>query len=413
MTNNPGRKDFDILIAGGGMVGAMAALALAGKGLRIALLDGVGFHPDRVPNVQAGLHFDSRVSAIAPASRRQFETLGCWTTMTSLRVSPYTDMHVWDADGTGQIHFAAADIHANELGHIIENSVILQGLYAQLARATDVSVIVPAFVESLQQQESGMDTWTTVITESGEKYSCHLLLGADGGNSRIRELAGIRVREWDYEQQAIVTTVRTELGHQATAWQRFISTGPLAFLPLLPATGSDDQHYCSIVWSAVPDCAESLMGLSDVEFSRTLQHAIENRFGRIEWVDRRSAFPLRQRHALDYVKDGIALLGDAAHTIHPLAGQGVNLGLADVQVLAEEICSNLQRGRPVNDPIMLQRYQRRRLGHNLGTMWMMEGFKRLFAQQSLPLRWIRNAGMRGVDNSSLIKNRLIRQATGY
>ena len=405
--------DFDILVVGGGMVGATMACLLGDKDLRVGLLDANPVQEQHKPFLQSGLCFDPRVSAIAPASRELFSALACWETMCSARVSPYTRMQVWDGDGTGHVHFSAADIHADELGHIVENSVILHGLYQSLASRQHIQLLPPAAVASLEIDTDAAETRVLVGTDSGIAYRCALLLGADGANSRVRELAGLRTREWDYEHQAIVTTVRTELPHQATAWQRFMDTGPLAFLPLSPACDSSDQHYCSIVWSCIPSRAEELMSLNDAEFAEALQQAIESRFGRIAWVDKRFSFPLRQRHALDYVQEGVALLGDAAHTIHPLAGQGVNLGLADARVLAEEIGNNLRSGRPVNELAMLRRYQRRRVGHNLGMMWMIEGFKRLFEQQSLPLRWLRNVGMRGVDQSSLLKSRLIRQATGY
>lgn len=413
MQQQESTTDFDILIVGGGMVGAAAACALSGLGLRLGLMDGRAFDDGDGAFRSSELRFDPRVSALAPTSCRLFESLGCWSAMAACRISPYTEMQVWDADGTGRVHFDAADIHADALGHIVENSVILHALYAKLARLDDVTLIAPATLESLLRRNEGDDSAVEVNTASGDTFTCRLLLGADGANSRVRELCGFRVREWDYQQQAIITTVRTELPHRQTAWQRFMATGPLAFLPLLPASGSDDQHFSSIVWSVVPERAAELMALTDAAFSRQLQQDIENNFGHIDLLDRRFAFPLQQRHAVDYVQDGIALIGDAAHTIHPLAGQGVNLGLADVRVLAEEIGDNLRQGRSINELRMLRRYQRRRVGHNLGMMWMMEGFKRLFAQQSLPLRWLRNAGMQGVDNSSLLKNRLIRQATGY
>ena len=167
------------------------------------------------------------------------------------------------------------------------------------------------------------------------------------------------------------------------------------------------------MWSILPEQAAELLALDDEAFAMRLRTAIENRLGAIQWVAPRSGFPLRQRHAVNYVMDNIVLVGDAAHTIHPLAGQGVNLGLQDARTLAREIHANLRNRRAVNDPLMLQRYQRRRVGRNLSMMWMMEGFKFLFAQQSLPYRWARNAGLSSVDNLPVLKNRLIRQAAGY
>jgi 2-octaprenylphenol hydroxylase len=249
---------------------------------------------------------------------------------------------------------------------------------------------------------------------NGGSWTATLLIGADGPNSKIRQLAGFRTREWDYEHQAIVTTVRTELPHRATALQRFMASGPLAFLPLQAqlAEAGRQQHTCSIVWSLVPERAAELLAMEDVQFASELGIAIEHRLGAIEWTDRRFSFPLRQRHAVDYVQPNIALLGDAAHTIHPLAGQGVNLGFLDVEVLAKELTTALERRRPLADFSILRRYQRARKGHNLGMMGMMEGFKLLFAQDALPIRWLRNAGMSGVDQLGFLKNRLMREAMG-
>ena len=407
--------DFDIIIAGGGMVGASLACALSGRGLRLAVIDGLVFDSGNIPPRKTQPSFDARVSAIAPASRDFFRELDVWHDMEAIRVSPYQGMHVWDADGTGSISFNSADIQQPELGFIIENSVILAALHRRLEAVPDVTLIAPAMVERIDRHFSRRDPLaarTSVHCATGDSFRAALLVASDGPNSRIRQLAGFRTREWDYRHQAIVTTVRTELPHGATALQRFMTSGPLAFLPLTAPQGSDG-HYCSIVWSILPEQAAELLALDDEAFAMRLRTAIENRLGAIQWVAPRSGFPLRQRHAVNYVMDNIVLVGDAAHTIHPLAGQGVNLGLQDARTLAREIHANLRNRRAVNDPLMLQRYQRRRVGRNLSMMWMMEGFKFLFAQQSLPYRWARNAGLSSVDNLPVLKNRLIRQAAGY
>jgi len=238
------------------------------------------------------------------------------------------------------------------------------------------------------------------------------VVAADGGNSPIRKLANIDTKEWDYDHTAVVTTVKTELPHGARALQRFMSTGPLAFLPLSPRQDSSDQQYCSIVWSCLPELAESLMQLSDTDFNESLEQAIESKLGKIESSAKRFAVPLRQRHGKKYSQSNVVLVGDAAHTIHPLAGQGVNLGLLDVAALAEELSQGLASGRAVFDPVVLGRYERKRRGHNIATMWAMEGFKRLFAEQALPVRWLRNVGLRGVNNLPLLKNQIARKAMG-
>ena len=223
----------------------------------------------------------------------------------------------------------------------------------------------------------------------------------------------METREWNYGHDAIVTTVRTEQPHQYTAWQRFLPTGPLAFLPL--QTGGDDSksaHYSSIVWSVKSELTSELMALDDAQFAQQLAAAFEQRLGEVEQVAQRFSFPLRQRHAVNYVQPGIALLGDAAHTIHPLAGQGVNLGFLDVCAMRDEILRACRRQLPLNDVSILKRYQRARKSHNLSMMGVMEGFKRLFGANHLPTRWMRNEGMRTLNNLPMLKNAVVKQAMG-
>lgn len=411
--DSPGSEPlhYDVIVVGGGMVGAALACALAPTGLRIAILDQHQFDGETAGSGA----FDARVSAITPASAQFLSGIGVWDGVLQRRVSPYCNMHVWDADGTGSIHFAAADVRADVLGHIVENNVMLAALHERLRSFDQVEWIVPASLTSLLSPSSSeaADEPIRILLEDQRVLSASLLVAADGAQSRVRELAGFRTREWDYDHHALVTTVRTEKPHRQTAIQRFMDEGTLAFLPLAqPADEPDAQQYCSIVWSVIPDYAQALMAQDDETFIRTLQAAIENRLGTIEHIERRHCFPLRQRHAVSYVQPSIALIGDAAHTIHPLAGQGVNLGLQDAQILAAEIAAALTVGRDFADMCTLRRYQRRRIGHNLGMMWLMEGFKHLFADQPLPLRWLRNAGMSGLDRSSMAKNRIMRAAMG-
>lgn len=402
--------DYDVIVVGGGMVGASFALALADSGLRIALVDSqdVGKYAQQVPFPE---RFDSRVSAITPASAAFLDTLGVWHGVCERRCAPYTDMQVWDADGTGSIHFNAKEIHAAVLGHIVENAVLLAALYARIVEIANIEVLAPVALSGLVPRDA--QERVGIVLEDGRSISAALVVAADGANSKVRELAGFETKEWDYEHQAIVTTVKTELPHAATAIQRFMDEGTLAFLPLQQGVDSgDSQRYCSIVWSVLPTFAQSLMAMDDADFAKHLQAAIENKLGKIEHLETRYSFPLRQRHAVDYVQPGIALIGDAAHTIHPLAGQGVNLGFLDAKALAEEVQRTHSKRLAIGDEHFLRRYQRRRIGHNLGMMWVMEGFKRLFADQPLPLRWLRNVGMSGLDRSGIIKHQLMRAAMG-
>jgi 2-polyprenylphenol 6-hydroxylase len=397
-------RSYDVLICGSGLVGLAMALALVPTRLRVALLD-----PQALPSPQSRMDsadFDARVSALTPASRVLFEKLGVWSSIEALRVCPYTDMQVWDADGTGSIHFSASELHQPCLGYIAENGLVASVL-ADAARASGQLDFVQGSLDTFVAQADGPVLTLTDRTQ----LRCKLLLGADGGNSRVRTLAGIATKEWDTGHRALVTTVTTAQPHRYTAWQRFMPTGPLAFLPLyLP--GATLQHHSSIVWSCVPKLADELLALDDAHFMRRLELAFEQRLGPIENVATRQAFPLWQKHAESYVQDGLALIGDAAHTIHPLAGQGVNLGLADVKSLAAVIARAVQRGEDFASAQVLSRYQRERKAANLGMLLVMEGFKRAFGSEDLHVRWLRNAGLKAADSLRPFKQAVMRGAMG-
>lgn len=391
----------DLIIVGAGMVGSALALALQDQGLEILLVDG---GPLSVNPFDSQAAFEPRVSALSGASQRILERLGVWQGIAARRASPYGEMQVWDGSGTGQIHFSAASVHAETLGHIVENRVVQDALLERL-HDSPIGLLANARLEQLRR--SG-DDWLLTLTD-GRELRAPLLVAADGANSAVRRLAGCATREWDYLHHAIVTSVRCAKPHQATAWQRFTDDGPLAFLPLV---GPEGEHWCSIVWSATPSEAERLMALDEAGFRRALGFAFEHRLGEVLHVDKRLCIPLRQRHAKRYIEDGLALIGDAAHSIHPLAGQGVNLGFLDVAVLAEVLLHAAQRGERLSDVKVLSRYERRRMPHNLAMMAAMEGFERLFQADPLPLRLLRNSGLNWVDGLPEAKALFVRQALG-
>ncbi len=392
----------DLIIVGAGMVGSTLALALEGSGLDILVLDA---SPLEAADFDPQGGFEPRVSALSAASQRIFERLGAWPGMSARRVSPYTDMHVWDGSGTGQIHFSAETVHAEVLGHIVENRVVQDALLETMQRRGGQRLLGAARLERLERMPQG---WQLTL-DDGRQLNAPLLVAADGANSAVRRLAGCETREWDYLHQAIVTSVRCSEPHQRTAWQRFTDDGPLAFLPL---ERDGDQHWCSIVWSVTELEARCLMALDDAAFRAALGRAFEQRMGEVEEVDPRLCIPLRQRHAKRYVQPGLALIGDAAHTIHPLAGQGVNLGLLDAAVLAEVIEAAMARGERPEDVRVLSRFERRRMPHNLAMMAAMEGFERLFQADPLPLRWLRNTGLKAVQALPEAKALFVRQALG-
>jgi 2-polyprenylphenol 6-hydroxylase len=400
-------KTFDILVAGGGMIGSALALGLSRQGWQVALVEGADHEtllqaPDPATTVA---DFEPRVSAVSVASQQFLEQLGVWSEVTAGRHCPYQTMTVWDGDGTGRIQFEAAELQARALGTIVENRSIVRALFTALEQSP-VELIEGARITGCKRFSESY----TVELEDGRALSAGLVVGCDGANSRLRQWVGLPTREWDYDQQAIVCTVRTAQSHRFTAWQRFSTTGPLAFLPLLTESGS--EHFCSIVWSQDTGEARRLMSLGDSEFAAELERAIERELGTVEAVSNRFAFPLRQRHAKDYIAPGFALVGDAAHTIHPLAGQGANLGYGDVRALLDELSRARKTGLSPANELVLARYQRRRKGENLTMMAAMEGFKQLFGRDELPVRWLRNTGLRWLNQLGPVKNRIAAEAMG-
>lgn len=391
----------DIIIVGAGMVGSALALALKGSGLNILLVDGASVEPRAF---DPAAPFEPRVSALSAASQNLLERLGAWEGIRARRCSPYAHMQVWDGSGTGQIRFSAASVHAEVLGHIVENRVVQDALLECLQDGA-VQLLGQARVERLQQGAAG---WQVRLDDGRELYA-PLLVAADGANSAVRRMAGCETREWDYFHHAIVTSVHCAEEHGMTAWQRFTDDGPLAFLPL---DRDGDRHWCSIVWSCIPAEAERLMALDDQAFRAELGKAFEYRLGEVLEVDPCVCIPLRQRHAKRYIAPGLALIGDAAHVIHPLAGQGVNLGFLDAGVLAEELLKARARGEALHSERVLARFERRRMPYNLAMMASMEGFERLFQADLPALRWLRNAGLRLADRHHLLKSLFVRQALG-
>jgi len=387
---------FDVLVVGGGMVGAALVCACLGKGLRIALVE------TREPRRSwpAG-EVDLRVSALNRASQRVLARLGAWDRILQLGASPYREMRVWDAVGGGSIHFDSADLGEPDLGHIVENRVTQLSLWERLEGSDEVTLFCPA---ALSEIELTADA-ALVDLKDGRRLSARLLVGADGRDSRVRGRVGIATQGWLYDQRAIVANVAVQEWHRETAWQRFLPTGPLAFLPL-----TDGR--CSIVWSAIETRAEELLALEDADFRRELEAAIEGRLGAISDIGPRAAFPLRLQHAEHYVKPRLALIGDAAHAVHPLAGQGVNLGFLDVAALAAALDEALERRRDIGGLWTLRRYERARRGENMLMLGAMDGFKRMFSNSLPPLAALRSAGLSAVDRLTPAKQLFMRHALG-
>ncbi len=391
--------DYDVMIAGGGMVGTALACALGDSALRVAVLE-AGPEPILLPT--PGKDYDLRVSAISAASCALFEALGAWKEIKQFRVSDIQEMHIWDAGGSGSIHFDAADTGVRCLGYIIENSVMLTKLHEQMKQQTNISYHPRTKLENIKLEPDSV----TVQTDQGQRWRASVLVGADGAHSLVRQLLAIKTRGHAFGQKAIVATVETEKPHRQIAWQRFLPSGPLAFLPL------EESHQCSIVWSLDTTRAIELMKLNDAEFINELETAFEKTLGAITHISERQAFELMLAHAQHYVQDRIALVGDAAHRMHPLAGQGVNMGYADVAVLAQVMLDADREHKDIGDYKVLRRYERWRKGDNTAMLAVTDGFKQLFSNDQPLLKLLRNTGMDISDKVQPFKNKIMRLASG-
>ncbi len=399
----------DVAIVGAGMAGAALAALLAAQGLDVLLCD-AGEPQAALPRVPTAIaDVDSRVSAINMASRGVLDEAGAWSALPDAVRCAYQAMRVWEEDGTGRIGFDAADIGASALGFIVENRWITAALLRVLATQPRVQLRGRETLVSLRlPEEPGRPVQLQFA--SGLAVQAALAVGADGAQSSVRSLCGIEAPSRDTGQSAIVATIRTSGSHAHTAWQRFLQSGPLALLPLAALPGG---HAASIVWSADAPVAERLLALDDTAFLQALTRASESCCGEVLEITPRLAFPLRQLHAASYTAPGVALVGDAAHVIHPLAGQGINLGFADVRVLAEEIARARGRGEPLASPDALARFARRRRGENASMLAAMQGFQRLFGDTHPAVRLVRNFGLGAVDRLAPLKRAFMREAMGF
>ncbi len=380
-------KQYEVIVCGGGMVGAATACALAQGGIKVALLD--RFNPERQWPSEP---IDNRVSALTKASQNILDMLGAWPGMVQRGVCAYRDMRVWDARGDGALHFDCADTSFPELGHLVENRVTVAALWDVLDTLPSASCITPAKVVDMQLTDNSRQ----LRLEDGRILEAELVIAADGRDSALRSLAGIKVSGWEYHQDGLVATVSTEKSHQFTAWQRFLDEGPLAFLPL-------NNGQCSIVWTLSSETAKSYLALSDPDFLKVLEQASGGILGRMLSIGPRAAFPLRFQYANNYVDQRFALCGDAAHAMHPLAGQGVNAGLLDAAALAELILLSKQDNRPLSSLRFLRRYERWRKGDNLAMMASMDVLNKTYRVSAQPLVSLRSAGMNCINNTAFLK----------
>ena len=385
-------QSVDLVIVGGGMVGLALALGVKQSGLQVAVIDP---HPPTALSESPQL----RVSAINLASQTLLERLGAWQAIE--QKAPYHAMQVWEQDSFAKIDFDTQDAGQPVLGHIIENARIRHALWQQAVQAPHIQLLET----SLDKLHMGKQE-AFVTLKNGEMLTTRLVVGADGANSQIRALADFPLTFWDYEHTAIVATVRCAEPHQATARQVFTPNGPLAFLPLR------DPHLCSIVWSQDNPRAQDLLAMSAEDFNHALTAAFNSTLGVCEVEGDKASFPLKMRYARQWVSDRIAIIGDAAHTIHPLAGQGVNLGFLDAAALAETLNQLVAEDKDIGVGKHLRHFERWRKAEAMQMCAAMEGFKRLFQGTNPLQKLIRGAGMRIVNSVPFAKHKAIRQAMG-
>ena len=388
-------KEFDVVIVGGGMVGATVACGLGGSNLKVAIIE------QAIPHeFSSEQPHDLRVSALSLASKKILEVVGAWEGVLNRRYCPFRRMRVWET--AGDTEFNSDDIELPELGYIVENRVTQLALLDQLAKFDNVELIAPVSIKTIHYSASGQ---TTLKLSDDSELQTNMLVAADGGNSRVRQAVGLGVTSWDYQQHAMVIYVETDYEQQDITWQRFVPSGPQAFLPL---TG----NYGSIVWYNSADEVRRLKTLSSDSLIAELTATFPECLGKINQVLGVASFPLKRQHAQQYVKAGVALVGDAAHMINPLAGQGVNIGLLDAAALAEVLVDANKRGEGVGDIAVLRQYEKMRRNENLRMMTVMDAFYRVFSNKILPIKFLRNLGLGLAERISPVKNKVTRMAIG-
>lgn len=460
-------EDYDVVIVGGGMVGAAVGCGLASsamtRGLRVAMIDSSPKQPTfrkHDPNAIP----DQRVSAITPATVRFFQDVGAWEGVLSARPTPFDSMQVWDYGGLGFTRYKAEDVGEPLLGYVVENNVLLAALHSCLQSVGSIETMNPAQVKSVMfpsssnlsptqtkeaAESNGKQDWAQIELADGRRLRTRLVVGADGGKSAVRSMAGFQTRGWQYKQTAVICTVKVEWEH-TTAWQRFLPTGPFALLPM-------GGTFSNIVWSTSPEIAQELKLMPSVDFVVEANRALLEDYGSqpysglaellssglgkqlfgselgtqllgaftpssaeqfqvpprvMDCVTERLSFPLSLLHATKYVNHRVALVGDAAHTVHPLAGQGVNLGFGDALALVNTLHRGVEGGFDIGEERVLKEYENERKKTNMTMMALLDGFQKLYATDFGPLNIARAAGFNTVNLLGPLKKQIITYAMG-
>lgn len=387
-------EHYDFIIVGGGMVGAACAAGLAQLGLKIFIIEQAA-----LPHFVSGQPYDLRISAISLGSVRLLEKLGAWEFIKTRRVCPYRQLSTWEIEGFATT-FSADELDLPELGYMVENQLIQEGLWQQFQSLPNVKYCTETQITSAVREQG---EWQLTLT-TGQKICSARVIAADGANSHWRDRAGIGITGWRYQQDCLLILVNTEAEQQEMTWQQFYPTGPRAFLPL------QGKQAC-LVWYDTPAKIAELQQLSPEKLTQAVLEAFPKRLGQVE-VIKCGGFALTRRHAQQYYKNGVILVGDAAHSIHPLAGQGVNLGFKDVQCLLQNVATTQSTENGLTQDVFLQRYQRERYYDNLLMQSTMDLFYKTFRSSLLPMKVARNAALLMAERAGILKRKALQYALG-
>ena len=392
------QRDYDIVIIGGGMVGASLACSLSNTSLRVAVIEAIPYGAITQPS------YDERTITLSYGSSLIYQGLGLWSDIQKRGVSPITSIHISDQGHIGSTRYDAASVGVEALGYVVENRVLGRVLTAALEKNDHIDIISPAKLNSLEFDATGVNV-AIQTPQAKSSLRARLIVAADGAQSSVRQQLNMGVQRTDYKQTAIVTTITPAQLHAQIAYERFTADGPLALLPL-------SENRCAVVWSVKPSDVEALLALDESAFLQRLQMNFGERLGAFHKLGKRLTFPLMLTQATETVRPRVVLIGNAAHTLHPIAGQGFNLGLRDVAVLAQVLVDALSDNKDFSAPETLRAYSQWRKQDTRTTIAFTDGLTRLFSNNFLPLMVARNLGLLAVDMLPPLKRHLLRRNMG-